>query len=215
MYLGVREIRLDEESRLALFRRAKEQSTEAIDINPTYHRYWATRAEAQRLLRDRERAKRDLRSAVDLLKFDPRHPEHSQEYKEALNRYQNTFSRIRQDDEMHTILDTTTEQQRNLRQMIGEVENARDTLEAKTQDLSQNFEQLKLTVHRIEADASANRREQIQLVAIVAAFIGLIASTVPVVGAGASRVEASGGGLSDLLLLLLIPASLIVVLIVQ
>lgn len=214
LHLGVREIRFEEEARLELFRRARDRSTEAIDLNPTYHRYWATRAEAQRLLRDRERAKRDLQSALDLLKFDPRHPVDSDEYKEREKEYQDLFYHIRRDEEFYTILDSTTEQQESLQSMLDEALKARETLDAKTTELEQNFKQLQLTVTRVETDASANRREQIQLVAIVAAFIGLIAATVPVVGAGVNRVEATGGAVLELLPLLLIPAVLIVVLIV-
>lgn len=213
-YFGVADISLDREARLGLFRQAVDLSSEAIDLNPAYHRYWATRADAYRHLQDFQRAKEDLRSARELLEFDPRHPFGEPEYVERRAEYDQMVENIRRDEELHRIVLATTVRQDRLDEALQEARAASKAFTGKSAELNQEFRQLELTVERVESDATANRREQIQLVAIVAAFIGLIASTVPVVGAGASRVEETGGAAWELLLLLLIPAALIVVLIV-
>jgi hypothetical protein len=206
-----------EKHRLLL--QAKEYCWSAIQLNPSYHHFWATRARINGRLERPATAAADLDVAKDLLEKD--HRMDNIERKRRMD----VFHGI--DDELR-IIQGQSEQKKMMEQLgrqfnqgtydlslfVAETKRDMDAMKQKVEkaafDLGETATKVLVDQKEVRHDMAAGRREQIQLVAIVAAFIGLIASSAPGVAAGLASSETVG----ELVLILLVPVVLVVALVI-
>lgn len=198
------EWKTEEDDRLRLIEQARDYAWTAIRLDPTYYRYWVTRARINEQLGKPEIAGADLAIAKDLLIKDVRLEPNER------------VERLKEISDVEIEVKTSSRSQA-LSMRVAQVERMGRAFEARAEE----FEATTRTTRRAEEDIrkdqqavrsemEASRREQIQLIAIVAAFIGLIASSTPGVALSFQRAET----LQEVILILMVPFVLIIALVI-
>lgn len=194
----------DEDKRLRRLEQARDYAWTAVRLDPTYYRYWVTLARINEQLGKPERAGADLAIAKDLLNKDVRlDPSEVSERRQEL------------DDVEMEVKSSSRNQALNMR--VAQVERMGRAFEARSEEFEATIqktrraeEDIREDQKKVRSDMDASRREQIQLIAIVAAFIGLIASSAPGVALSFQRAES----LQEIILILMVPFVLIIALVI-
>ena len=202
--LQIVEWKSDEDDRLRMLEQARDYAWTAIRLDPTYYRYWVTRARINEQLGKPEPAGADLAIAKDLLNKDVR-----LEQSERVERLQEVA-------DVETEVKSSSRSQA-LSMRVAQVERMGRAFEARSEEFEATIqttrraeEDIREDQKKVRSDMDASRREQIQLIAIVAAFIGLIASSAPGVALSFQRAET----LQEVILILMVPFVLIIALVI-
>jgi hypothetical protein len=202
--LQIVEWKSDEDDRRRMLEQARGYAWTAIRLDPTYYRYWVTRARINEQLGKPEPAGADLAIAKDLLNKDVR-----LEQSEKVERLQEIA-----DVEMEV---KSSSRSQALSMRVAQVERMGRAFEAQSEEFEATIrttrraeEDIREDQKKVRSDMDASRREQIQLIAIVAAFIGLIASSAPGVALSFQRAET----LQEIILILMVPFVLIIALVI-